>query len=111
MDINKNTTTAKTLFHGNTPVGTSRVRVGKKLETNQGILVRAPGPNDLDGSDQSIGNTAVVYVGDSRVTADHSQTGGFPLCPGTAVVLPISDPSELYAIATKPNQVLQWIGL
>ena len=31
--------------------------------------------------------------------------------PGTAVVIPINDPSELWVIATKPNQVIQWIGL
>lgn len=111
MEISKHTTGAKTLHHGVTIVGTSRVRVGHKIETNQGIIVRAPGTGDVDGSGNPIGNDGVVYVGDARVTADHNQTGGFPIVPGTAVVLPINDPSEVWAIANKPGQVVQWLGM
>jgi hypothetical protein len=110
-DITKVTTTGKALYHGVTVVGTTPVRVCPNMETNQGILVRAPGGADMDGSDTPIGNTGLVYIGDARVTADHSNTGGFPLTPGTAVSVPINDPSELYVVATKPNQVVQWMGL
>jgi hypothetical protein len=87
------------------------VRVCPNLETNQGIIVRAPGAADVDADNESIGNTGLVYIGDSRVTADHENTGGFPLLPGTAVVVPINDPSELYVVATKPDQIVQWMGL
>ena len=102
-EISKLTTTSKTLKHGVTIVGTTRVRVGKKIETNHGIMVRAPGIPDVDAGGSPLGNDGVVYIGDERVTADHSNTGGFPLVPGTAVVLPTNDPSEIWAIATKPN--------
>lgn len=110
-EVHKLTTTGKSLYHGVTPVGTSPVRVCPNLETNQGIMVRAPGSADVDADSQSIGNTGLVYIGDSRVTADHSAAGGFPILPGTAVVIPIKDPSELWVVATKPDQVVQWIGL
>lgn len=110
-ELSKVTTRSKALYHGCTVVGTTPVRVCPNMETNQGILVRAPGGADMDGSDEAIGNTGLVYIGDSRVTADHSNTGGFPLTPGTCVSVPITDPSELYVVATKPNQVVQWMGL
>jgi hypothetical protein len=110
-EISKLTTTGKSLYHGVTQVGTTPIRLCPNLETHQGIVVRAPGQADVDAADQPIGNTGLVYLGDHRVTADHSNTGGFPLLPGMAIVIPINDPSELYVVATKQNQIVQWMGL
>jgi hypothetical protein len=111
VEISRLTTTPKTLYQGVTQVSTSAIPVAPQVETNQGIILRAPGTVDVDSVGAPLGNTGLVYVGDARVTADHSTTGGFPLCPGMSIVLPIKDPSLVYVIATKPGQVVQWIGL
>jgi len=110
MQIGKQTAPVAQLRYGHTVVGTSRVKLSElTFEARQGILVRCPGALDVDGADDPVGNAGVVYVGDYRVTADQSDTGGFPLVPGSGVVLPVEDPSELYVIATHAAQIVSWM--
>ncbi len=50
-------------------------------------------------------NTAVVYVGNSDVTADSADaTDGFPLQSSDSLFLPINDPSKIFVIASAANQ-------
>ena len=75
----------------------------------RGILVRAPGPNDLGG-----GNTAIVFVGGPQVTADNNVgTGGIPLPPGTSITIPCRDPNQIYVVAPSgaTTQDLAWMGV
>jgi hypothetical protein len=73
----------------------------------RGILIRAPGPNDVGG-----GNTAVVFLGGSQVTADSNVgTGGVPLPPGASLIVPCRDPSKIFVIAVSGTQDVSWLGV
>lgn len=112
VEVSKQTTLADRLRYGHTAVGTTRVPLcAAGIATKQGVLVRCPGADDVDGSDNPIGNDGVVYIGDYRVTADQTETGGFPLTPGTGLMIPVEDPSSLYIISDKINQDIAWMGL
>lgn len=97
--INPNTGPA----HGHTVVGTSAVQLvpQKFSETFKGVLVVA------DAS-----NSAVVYIGRKGVTADNDvDTGGIPLPAGTAIFLPIEDPTLLFVISTSDTQDVAWMSI
>jgi hypothetical protein len=97
-------TDPKHLRHGHTVVG----RVVEQLTTcdaraTRGVLVRCPGSSDPTP------NTALVWIGGVDVTADSSPTGGMPLPPGQAIVLPVTDASRLFIISTEDNQDVAWM--
>jgi len=102
----RETSPAKDLKHGHTIVGTIAVPVSLySMPLVRGLMLRAPGPNDLNP------NTDVIYVGLKSVTADASATGGMPLLPGSAIELPVDDPSLIYVISNSPSQDLAWLGV
>lgn len=69
----------------------------------RGVLLKAPGTTD------DTPNTLSVFVGNSKVTADQASTGGFPLAPGESLVLPLTNPSKVYVIATDTAQKINWV--
>jgi hypothetical protein len=103
----KETSPSSELQHGHTVVGL----VPEPLTTmaakfQRGVLVRTPGAGDL------VPNTDIVFVGRKGVTADYNTgTGGLPLLPGSAVELPVEDPSQLYVVSLSPNQDVAWMGV
>jgi hypothetical protein len=102
----KETSPAKDLKHGHAVVGPTAVPVTpNRVELVRGLLLRAPGPNDLTP------NTDVIYIGLKCVTPDSSATGGMPLLPGATMELPIDDPSLIYAVSLSENQDLAWMGV
>ncbi len=102
----KETSPAKDLKYGHTAVGTTAVPITpNSVELVRGLLLRAPGPNDLTP------NTDVVYIGHKQVTPDSSATGGMPLLPGSVIELPIDDPSLIFAISLTEGQDLAWMGV
>lgn len=57
-------------------------------------------------------NTAVIFVGNSDVTAGTQEsTDGFPLEPGEALFLPVDSPHKVYLIASAANQGLYWLAI
>lgn len=60
-----------------------------------GISVRNP-----------VANTGIIYVGNSTV----STTTGYAIEPGYDVMLSVTDPKQVYAIAAVNNERLHWIG-
>jgi hypothetical protein len=84
------------------PAGIARNRI------NRGIMVRAPGPSDDGG-----GNTAIVFVGGSAVTADNAPgTGGVPLPPGASITIPCGDPNKIYVVtAAGTPQDVAWMAV
>lgn len=104
MEINKET--SPDLLHGHIVVGLVRTPLTTgKFEVFRGILLRAPGPGDPTP------NTATIWVGGSRVTADSApSTGGIPLPPGASIMVPVESTSLLYAISTIAGQDLAWIA-
>ena len=53
-----------------------------------------------------------MYVGCKCVTADsNAGTGGMPILPGSAIELPVEDPSQVYAVSLSPGQDLAWMGV
>jgi hypothetical protein len=102
----KETSPSNRLAHGHTVVGTTPVPISTlTFKFVRGILLRAPGPNDLTP------NTDVIYVGKQGVTADSSATGGMPLLPGGVLELPLEDPSQVYVVSGSDNQDLAWMGV
>ncbi len=105
----KETSPAGDLRYGHTTVGTiAKPVTPNSVKLVRGVLLRAPGPNDLTP------NMDVIYVGLKSVTCTGdvgSQTDGLPIIPGGAVELPIDDPSLIYAISNTPSQDLAWMGL
>jgi len=58
------------------------------------------------------GNTGIVYVGQSDVTAgDTAATDGIPLAAGEALELEVSDISNIYVIASVTAQKVYWIAV
>ena len=67
----------------------------------KGILLKA-----------AVTNAGIIYVGNNDVTAGTTgATDGFPLSGGDSVFIEVSDPSELYVIASVATQVLYWLGV
>jgi len=93
--------------HGNADVGTSEAPLLTSVtsEVHKGVMLRAPGAGD------DTPNTAVVYVGRTRLTADaNNDTGGWPIPPGDSVTIPLIDPKKLFTISGSISQKLSyWI--
>jgi hypothetical protein len=106
MEIYGEVADSKSLCHGCTTFSVTAKPVCLSFPVAKGLLVRTPGPADPGG-----GNTACIWIGGPRVTADTSATGGMCLPPGSALVLPCSDPSLIYAISTTGGQILSWMGV
>ena len=90
------------LHHGHTAVGGTAVQLTNlAFQLDRGLLVKA-----------DAANSAPVWIGRKAVTADsHSDTGGMPVEPGEALVLPVDDPSKVFAISTAADQDLAWMGI
>jgi len=105
----KETSPAGDLRYGHATVGpTATPLTPNSIQLVRGVLLRAPGPNDL------VPNVDVIYVGLKSVTcsgAVGSATDGLPILPGGAVELPIDDPSLIYVISNTANQDLAWMGV
>jgi hypothetical protein len=105
----KETSPSHELRYGHAAVGPTAVPLTpNSIKCVRGVLVRAPGPNDL------VPNTDVCFIGLKSVTctgAVGSATDGLPLLPGGAVELPIDDPSMVYVISNTANQDVAWMGL
>ena len=89
--------------HGHTEVGTAAVQLVAKTftDTLKGVLIVS------DGS-----NSAIIYIGRKGVTADNdTDTGGVPLPAGTAIFLPVEDPTRLFVISTASNQDVAWMSI
>lgn len=105
MEVIKEVTTTRDLYHGHTVVTVEPTRLCERFPTRRGLLVRCPGSADPNP------NTAPVWIGRSTVTADSSPTGGMPILPGMALVIPVDDPSLLYVVSTDVNQDIAWMGV
>ena len=103
----RETSPAGELKHGHTAVGTTAAQLTNlSFKLDRGLLVRAPGPDD------PVPNTAVVWVGRKGVTADsNTGLGGMPIPPGQSLVLPVDDPSLVWAVSTAAGQDLAWMGV
>jgi hypothetical protein len=98
--------TSRHLMHGHVTAGTTRIPLTEgSYPVNRGVLLRAPGTLEANA------NTAPVWVGGKRVTADASSTGGMPIPPGQALFIPIEDTSLLYVISTAEGQDLAWMAM
>jgi hypothetical protein len=108
FEINE-TSPSGDLRYGHTAVGPTAVPVTpNSIQLVRGLLLRTPGPNDL------VSNVDVVYIGLKSVTcsgAVGSPTDGTPLPPGSAIEIPVSDPSLIYAISPTAGQDLAWMGV
>jgi hypothetical protein len=72
----------------------------------KGFLLYLPGTLDPTP------NTAPVWIGDAKVTADmDADTGGFPLVPGSSLFVPVEFLRDVYAISTMADQHLMWLGV
>ncbi len=108
------TTEASKLRHGQTLVGTDRVRlVGMdgdsrplSFKVHRGILVRCPGSTAETNAGRAV-NTHPVYIGDEGVTVDN----GMAIPPGNTITVPIDDPAGLWVISTGASQHIQWMSL
>ncbi len=98
--------TVREAVHGHTTVGATAVKLTDlEFVANKGVMFRAPGTSDPGG-----GNTAPIWVGfNASVTADSTASGGFPILPGSAILLPIDRPNLVWVISTAPSQDIAWI--
>ncbi len=105
----KETSPAGDLRYGHATVGTTAVPLTpNSIQLVRGVLIRAPGPNDL------VPNVDVVYIGLKSVTCSGSvgsAMDGLPILPGGAVELPIDDPSLIYAVSQTASQDICWMGV
>jgi hypothetical protein len=105
----KETSPSGDLRHGHTVVGQTPVPLSSvSVKLVRGILLRTPGPDDF-----TTPNVDAVYVGRKGVTADTDpNTGGMPMLPGSAIELPLEDPSEVYVVtSTATPQDIAWMGV
>lgn len=95
------------LVHGHTVVGVTAVPLTTRSHVcSRGILVRAP------GAGEPVPNTEVVWVGRACVTASSDvNNGGIPITPGGSIVLPVDDPSKVYAISLDAGQDIAWMAV
>ncbi len=96
------------LKYGTTTVGPTPVPVTpNSVELIRGLLLRAPGSNDV-----LTPNVDCVFVGLASVTPGTNQpTDGFPLTPGASIELPVSDPSKVFLVSQTPGQLVSWMGV
>lgn len=60
----------------------------------------------------SSANTGTVYVGESTVTANSSDsTDGYPLTPGKELLIPLVNPNPIYAVASASGQTIWFINI
>jgi len=95
------------LRNGHKAVGQTAVQLTpQSFQAEKGILIRVPGDTD------AVPNTAPVWVAQNPgVTADSTDSGGFPLAPGESISLPVNNPSKLYVISTAASQTIAWMGI
>lgn len=88
-------------------VGTTAVLVNPfKFRFMKGALLYLPGTLD------PVPNTAPIWIGNEKVTADLAvETGGFPLIPGSSLNIPTDYLEGLYAVSTAVDQHILWIGV
>ena len=91
----------------NVAVGVTAVKVNPfGFKFVKGIQLYAPGSSDATP------NTATVWLGNIGVTADQAiETGGFPLVPGSSLMLPAEFVDNLYVISGSASQILTWLGV
>ncbi len=105
MEILKEVSESRGLQNGHTVAGPTPVKLSEHYPVTRGVLLRCPGSADENP------NVVPVYVGNRQLTADRGPNGGMPILPGTAIQIPADDPSQIYVVATEPNQDVAWIGL
>jgi len=103
MELYKETSPTGSLNGGHTSVGLTAVPVCGSFPLKRGIVLRCPGPSEVNG------NTDIVWVGRQNMTADSGPAGGMPILPGTGIFLPIDDPSQLYVVSTTAGQDIAWM--
>jgi len=105
MDIERES--ARALYYGHQTVGlTVRQLVVRSCPCLKGVLLRTPSTTD------PVPNTACVWVGDSRVTADSDEgTGGMPIPAGESLFIPINDVNQLWVVSILDGQDVAWMGM
>ena len=74
---------------------------GPSIAAKFGVTVRA-----------APGNSGVVYVGSSDVTAGTTDaTDGFPLQAGESITVPVANANQLYVIGGAANQIVYYFAL
>lgn len=106
VKVSHDALSARHLKHGHVTVGVAARRLlAVDLRFKAGVLLRAPGPDD------DTPNTAPIWVGSAKITADSNErTGGLPILPGATVFLPIEDPTDIWVVSTVASQDLAWLG-
>jgi hypothetical protein len=105
MEVLKEVSESRSLQNGHTVAGPTPVKLSEYYPVTRGILLRCPGSAD------DLPNVVPVFVGNKSVTADYGPNGGIPILPGTSIHMPIDDPSQVYVVASEPNQDVAWIGV
>jgi len=102
VHIGKETVRSADLDHGHLVVGVAAAQLfSRDLRVKYGVLLYAAPEN-----------SANIWIGKSGVTADNNAvTGGFPLIPGSSIILPIEDMVNIYGISTAATQDLTWLGV
>jgi hypothetical protein len=95
------------IVHGHQSVGTTAVKLSPvSVLVKTGVLIRTP------GTDDPIANANTVWVGSDKITGDSDiQTGGFPLPPGSSIVLDVDDVSKVWCVAEAASHDVAWIGV
>lgn len=96
VEVTKETSCAKDLYHGHTTVGLIPVQLCDARVSYRGTLVFS-----------STNNTAVVFLGGANV----SPSTGLPLFPGMSITLPTDDPSSVYLVSTADDQDVAYLGV
>jgi len=97
------TTITGNIKTGRKTVGLATVQLTTdgSLTTEKGIQIYA-----------DISNSGIVYVGNSDVTANSSDTtDGFPLDPGNSFLVPIRHPYRLHLVSNVTNSKVWWMTL
>ena len=84
-----------------TSIGTSAVPI-TAIETNarRGVQIVA-----------NSANTVTVYIGPSTVTSGTSAatTDGYPLSAGESIVVPVIEPSKIYAVTASSTAIISFM--
>jgi len=84
-----------------TGIGTSAVSItSQNLNASRGVQVLA-----------STSNSVAVYIGPEGVTAGTSSasTDGYPLAAGEAIVVPVIEPSKIYAVTASSTATISYM--
>ena len=84
-----------------TSIGTTAVPITtRELNASRGVQIMA-----------STTNSVTVYIGPKGVTAGTSSadTDGYPLAAGEAVVVPVIEPSKIYAIPASSTDAISYM--